>query len=132
MQASWLAAVARQSVGVSVFHYAPSATWWPPSAKEITRSVRARDRIALGARPSDIFRLVILQGFRLVCLGVVVGTAAAFIFSQLAKSILFGVSTTDPASIGIAVLVLGSAGILACLVPSWRAAHFNPASLLRE
>jgi putative ABC transport system permease protein len=89
-------------------------------------------RIALGAGPSDIFRLVILQGFRLVCLGVVIGTASAFMLSQLAKSILFGVSTTDPVSLGIAVLVLGSTGILASLVPSLRAAHFNPASLLRE
>lgn len=89
-------------------------------------------RMALGARPSDIFKFVILQGFRLVGLGVVLGMAAALIFSQLAKSILFGVSTTDPVSLGIPVLVLGSTGILASLVPSLRAAHFNPAGLLRE
>jgi ABC-type antimicrobial peptide transport system permease subunit len=89
-------------------------------------------RIALGARPSDIFRLVILQGFRLVCAGLIVGIAVALIFSQFAKSILFGVSTTDPVSLGIAVLVLGLTGNLASLIPSLRAARFNPAGLLRE
>jgi putative ABC transport system permease protein len=89
-------------------------------------------RIALGARPSDIFGLVILQGFRLVCAGLIVGIAVALIFSQFAKSILFGVSTTDPVSLGIAVLVLGLTGNLASLIPSLRAARFNPAGLLRE
>jgi putative ABC transport system permease protein len=89
-------------------------------------------RIALGARPSHIFGLVIGQGFKLVCVGMVMGMAAALIFSQIAKSILLGVSFDDPVSLGIAVLVLGSTGILASLVPSLRAAHFDPAHLLRE
>jgi putative ABC transport system permease protein len=89
-------------------------------------------RIALGARPSDIFGLVILQGFRLVGVGVIVGLAATLIFSQLAKGILFGASTTDPVSLGIAVLVLGLVGNLASLVPSLRATRLNPAGLLRE
>ncbi|HYY27155.1 MAG TPA: FtsX-like permease family protein [Chthoniobacterales bacterium] len=89
-------------------------------------------RIALGARPTDIFRLVILQGFRLVCAGTVVGMAEALVIPQLARNLFFGLSTADPVTIGIAMLVLGSTGILASLVPSLRAAQLNPAALLRE
>jgi ABC-type antimicrobial peptide transport system permease subunit len=89
-------------------------------------------RITLGARPSDIFRLVILQGLGLVCAGLIVGIAVALIFSQFAKSVLFGVPATDPVSLGIATLVLGLTGNLASLIPSLRAARFNPAGLLRE
>jgi putative ABC transport system permease protein len=89
-------------------------------------------RIALGARPSDLFRLVIGRGFKLVGLGIGIGMAVALIFSQFAKSILPDVSFNDPVCLGIAVLVLGATGILASLVPSLRAAHFNPVSLLRE
>ncbi len=89
-------------------------------------------RIALGAQPSEIFRLVIGQGFKLVVVGIAIGVAVALIFFQLAKSLLFGISFNDPVSLGIAVLVLCSTGILASLPPSLRAAHLSPASLLRE
>jgi putative ABC transport system permease protein len=89
-------------------------------------------RIALGAQAWNILRLVIGQGFKLVFIGLLVGIVTALAFVRFIDSILYGVSSNDPVSLGLAVLVLGLAALLACLLPALRATRINPITALRE
>jgi predicted permease len=89
-------------------------------------------RIALGARSSDILGLVIRHGLKLVCLGMIVGTVTSLILAHFIESILYGVSTIDPISLGVAVLVLGTTAFVACLVPALRALRIDPVTALRQ
>jgi predicted permease len=88
-------------------------------------------RLALGAQSRDVLRLVIGQGLRLTLLGVTLGAAAAVTVTRLLKSMLHGVSATDPLTfVGIALLLILVA-LLACLVPAWRATRVDPMTALR-
>ena len=98
-------------------------------------SLRKREigvRIALGAHASNILRLVIRQGLKLVCLGLIVGIVSALILVRFIDSILYGVSGSDPAALALAIGVLGLAALLACLLPALRATRINPVTVLRE
>ncbi len=88
-------------------------------------------RMALGARSSDVLRLVLGHGLVLTAIGVALGLAGAVAATRLMQTLLFGVSTTDPATfVGVsAVLVLVS--LLACYVPARRAAKVDPLVALR-
>ena len=88
-------------------------------------------RMALGARPRDVFRLVVGKGLGLAGIGVGVGTVGAFVLTRFLQSLLFGVSATDPATFAsIAAVLMGAAG-LACYVPARRAARVEPMVVLR-
>lgn len=88
-------------------------------------------RIALGAQPSKILRMVLGQGLLLAALGVGIGLAGALAVTHLAKSLLFEVTPTDPATfLGVAV-VLVAAAILASYLPARRAAAIDPIVALR-
>jgi predicted permease len=89
-------------------------------------------RMALGARRSEVLRLVIEDAFSMLCLGVAGGLAAAWAASRFVSSMLFGLTATDPSTIGIAVAVLGAAGLLAGFLPAWRASHLDPMAALRH
>jgi putative ABC transport system permease protein len=89
-------------------------------------------RIAVGAQRSDILTLITEQGLKIVGLGLVVGVVAALILSRFAGSVLYGVTATDPVSIGAAILILGLTALLACLIPAGIAAKVNPTEALRE
>ncbi len=89
-------------------------------------------RIALGARPGSLVRLVLTRGAALSVLGVALGLAAAFGMGQALRGLLFGVQPTDVPTLGAAaVLLLASAG-LAAWVPARRASRTDPAVSLRE
>jgi predicted permease len=88
-------------------------------------------RLALGARPSDVLRLVLGQGMRLALLGVVIGAAGALAGSRLLASLLFGVRAADPITFGAAALVLGAAAFIATFLPARRATRVPPALVLR-
>ena len=88
-------------------------------------------RIALGASPQAILRMVFAGGLKLVSLGLVVGVGAAFLLSQALKSQLFGVSTFDPSGFA-AVALLVTTTLLACLVPAFRATRVDPNDALRS
>ena len=77
--------------------------------------------MALGAQRSDVLKLTVRQGLRLVVIGVVIGLAAAFILTRLMSSLLFGVSATEPATFVMISLVLISVSILANYIPALRA-----------
>ena len=88
-------------------------------------------RMALGARPGNVALLVLQQGLRLTGVGAIIGIPAAIAGSKLLKSLLYGVSATDPAVFaGVAALVTVVA-LAACWIPAWRATQVAPAEALR-
>ncbi len=100
-----------------------------------TTSRRVREiglRIALGARPADIARMIARQGFTLVGIGLLLGLGAALAASKGLEQMLFGVKPTDPLTYaGIAGLMIGVA-LLACWIPARRAARVDPLAALRH
>ncbi len=99
-----------------------------------TVSQRSREigvRVALGARRPDIIRLVLRQGLTLVGVGLVLGLAGSVGVTRFLKTLLFGVTTTDPATFtGISALVVLVA-LAACYVPARRATRVDPIQALR-
>jgi predicted lysophospholipase L1 biosynthesis ABC-type transport system permease subunit len=88
-------------------------------------------RIAFGAGRSDIVRLVLGYGVRLLCSGVALGLVLAWAVSRSMQSLLFELAPTDLATYATAVLILLSAVLLACLVPVRRALSVDAARLFR-
>jgi ABC-type antimicrobial peptide transport system permease subunit len=89
-------------------------------------------RMALGARTSDVLRLILRQGMALTAIGLAVGLIAAVVATRLVASMLFEVKASDPATyIGVAVL-LGVVSLAASYIPARRAARVDPASALRQ
>jgi predicted permease len=89
-------------------------------------------RVALGAQPSDVFRLVIGHGARMALIGVAIGTGAALGLTRLMANQLFGVSAHDPLTFaGVAALLLIVA-VAACYIPARRAMRVDPIFCLRS
>ena len=96
---------------------------------------RKRDwgiRIALGQAPSHVVGQVVGRGARLVVAGIVVGLVAAVALARLLASLLYGVGTTDAASLAVATAMLLVVGLIAAWVPGYRASRTDPALVLRE
>lgn len=89
-------------------------------------------RIALGAPSRNVLRLVLLQGMKMALAGVALGLVAALGLTRLMATMLFGVSTTDPATFAVISLLLTSVALLACLIPARRATRVDPLIALRS
>jgi putative ABC transport system permease protein len=102
------------------------------SAAVTRRTSEIGVRMALGAQPRDVLRLVLGQSLRLTLLGVALGLGGAIVLSRLLESLLFQVSATDPATfLGVALLAVHFA-LLAAYLPSRRASRIDPCSALRH
>jgi putative ABC transport system permease protein len=88
-------------------------------------------RVALGAGPGNVLRMILAQGAGLASMGLAAGIGVALILTRLMKSLLYGVSATDPfAYLGGVALLFGVA-LLACWLPARRATRVDPIVALR-
>jgi putative ABC transport system permease protein len=89
-------------------------------------------RMALGATPGQVLGEILKQGLRLTAIGIAVGLAGAVAIASLLKSVLVGVSATDPMTLGGVALLLALVAATACYIPARRATHIDPAIALRQ
>jgi predicted permease len=89
-------------------------------------------RVALGAAPSGILRMILGQGLRTIFIGVAIGIAASLALTRTVQSLLFGVTATDPVTFGGVTLLLVGAALLACYIPARRATKVDPMVALRH
>jgi ABC-type antimicrobial peptide transport system permease subunit len=88
-------------------------------------------RIALGAAPQSVRRMVLKQVGWMAAIGVVIGVSLAMLLGQAGRALLFGLSPTDPLVPAAAVLVLLAVVFVAAYWPARRAAHVDPVTALR-
>lgn len=89
-------------------------------------------RIALGAEPAQVVRVVLGHGVRLTAIGLGVGVGLAILFSRSLAGLLFGISATDAATFAAVVLLLGAVSMLAMWLPARRASRVDPLVALRH
>jgi putative ABC transport system permease protein len=85
----------------------------------------------LGASVTDIIKLVVGQGMRMVCVGLALGLLASFALTRVMASLLFGVSATDPATFILVSLLLAAVAFFASFIPARRATRVDPMVALR-
>ncbi len=88
-------------------------------------------RIALGAAPGDVLRLVIRNGMTLALSGVAIGVAGAFALTRLMTSLLFGVTPTHAMTFAAVSALVILVALLACYIPARRATKVDPLAALR-
>jgi ABC-type antimicrobial peptide transport system permease subunit len=89
-------------------------------------------RLALGAQPKSVLWLVMREAIRLVVIGMVIGVGGALIATRWISTLLFGLTPTDPLTIGIASLLLMAVAALAAYLPARRASRVDPVVVLRH
>jgi predicted permease len=88
-------------------------------------------RVALGAQPRDVWRMIFSQGFKLFLTGAAIGLATSLALSRALVHLLFGVSAYDPASFAGVTILLAAVALLACYIPARRAMRVDPLIALR-
>ncbi len=89
-------------------------------------------RTALGARTSDVLRLVLLEGLKPALLGIAIGTAGALLAAGMLDKLVFGVKASDPLTLAVVAGALLLVSIAASLLPAWRATKLDPLTILRD
>jgi putative ABC transport system permease protein len=97
-------------------------------------ALRSREigiRMAIGAQPGDIWKMVVGQNILLVAIGISIGLAGAFALTRLLQGLLFGVGPGDPLTLAFVAVALSLAALTASIVPAWRASRVDPLVALR-
>jgi ABC-type antimicrobial peptide transport system permease subunit len=89
-------------------------------------------RMAMGATPAEVARLIGRDGLGAVLTGAAVGIGTALWLRNALAKMLFGITGADPAAYGFAVAALTLVAVAACVVPAWRAASTDPAKALQS
>jgi len=89
-------------------------------------------RMAIGARPGEVFHMVIAAGMRLVAVGAAAGLAGALLLGRTLQAFLFGIGGSDPATLGAVAALLVAVGVCACAIPARCAIGVDPIVALRE
>jgi putative ABC transport system permease protein len=103
----------------------------------LSYSVRTRVReigvrMALGAEPADVLRMVIAEGMKPALVGMAVGIAGAIALGGVLSRLIFGVKATDPLTYAIVVVLLAIIALVACIVPAYRATRVQPMHALQN
>jgi ABC-type antimicrobial peptide transport system permease subunit len=88
-------------------------------------------RIALGAQPGAVARMVTTQGLALCAAGIAIGLVLVMVGGRFVRTLLFEIGPTDPLALGATVVLIGSFALIASWIPARRAARVNPAEALR-
>ncbi|MGZ8846894.1 MAG: ABC transporter permease [Pyrinomonadaceae bacterium] len=88
-------------------------------------------RMAIGAQPRDVFRMILGQGMLLTIIGMAAGLLGAFGLTRLMATMLFGIKPTDPVTFGGVALLLTAVALVACYIPGRRATKVDPVNSLR-
>jgi predicted permease len=89
-------------------------------------------RIALGAQPSQVLRLILLDGLRPAAIGLFLGLFAAVGATRVIRDLLFGAEPLDAKVFGVVTILLLTVAVSACLLPAWRAGRLDPTQALRN
>jgi len=89
-------------------------------------------RMALGARSSDVLRLVLAGSLRAVAIGLAIGLCLALAIGRLVAGFLFGIGGNDPLTVGGIIVTLATVSAAAALAPAHRATRVHPSVALRE
>jgi len=89
-------------------------------------------RMALGAAPLDLLRLVMSHGLGLTAIGLILGAAVALALTRLMGKLLYSTSSYDPGAFALAFAVMTIVSVAACFLPAWRAAQIDPSRALRD
>lgn len=89
-------------------------------------------RMALGASHSDVLKLVLTDGMKPIFLGIIIGFAVALAMGHVVSSLIYGVSPTDPITFAAVAALLVAVGVLATIVPAYRATRVEPVRTLRD
>jgi predicted permease len=89
-------------------------------------------RMAFGAQPRDVMRLILGQGMRLALVGTAAGVVAALLLGRLVADLLFGIRPQDPVTIVVVTVALSAVAMVACYIPARRATRVDPLVALRD
>jgi predicted permease len=89
-------------------------------------------RLAFGAEPREVFRLVLGQGLRLALIGISIGLVVSVLLTRFLKDLLFGVTSTDVLTFSTVSVLLCVVALTACFIPAWRATRVDPMAALRD
>lgn len=88
-------------------------------------------RVAIGARVPSILDLILREGIALALAGLALGLASTIVLSRLLARFLYGITSTDPVTYGVSVVLVAGVALVACALPAWRAARVDPMVALR-
>ena len=89
-------------------------------------------RMALGAAPPQVLRLIVAHGLKLTLAGIAIGLGTSFALTRFIRTLLFGISPTDPLTFAVVAILLATVAVAACAIPARRATQVDPMMALRH